>query len=271
MEGWIKLHRKMLVWEWFDDSEMIQLFIYLLISVNHKPKRWHGITVERGQIITSPIALAKELKSTPKRIRARIEKLIKCGVLGKQTTNKYTILTICNYDKYQDGEKVNDKEKANGGQTEDKRRANKGQQLKNDKKEKNIKEEYNAREGNFDSEFSNKIEVQETIKKIMDLFGYSEMRNFDKLSTCTQFVNVLNFNKSYDYFCSQLDSYIAFKSQSGERKHGFQSFIGSIENKFSDGGWNADNWTQKLSENRTLKTPELQTPKPSYLGKRAKA
>ena len=32
--GWIRLHKRFLQWEWLDKPEMVQLFLYLLLKAN---------------------------------------------------------------------------------------------------------------------------------------------------------------------------------------------------------------------------------------------
>lgn len=101
--GWIKIYRSLLDWEWFDDAETVQLFIYILLSANYEEKKWRGMVVERGQTIIGIEALAKRLKTTRQKIRTRLEKLEKYGTIRTAATNRFTIITICNYDSYQDG------------------------------------------------------------------------------------------------------------------------------------------------------------------------
>ena len=100
--GWIKIYRSLLDWEWFDDAETVQLFIYILLSANYEEKKWRGMVVERGQTIIGIEALAKRLKTTRQKIRTRLEKLEKYGTIRTAATNRFTIITICNYDSYQD-------------------------------------------------------------------------------------------------------------------------------------------------------------------------
>lgn len=102
--GWIKIYRSLLDWEWFDDAETVQLFIYLLVTANYEDKKWRGMVVERGQTIIGVAALAKRLGSTERRIRTRLEYLTNSGTISRKTTNRFTIVTICNYDSYQDVE-----------------------------------------------------------------------------------------------------------------------------------------------------------------------
>lgn len=101
--GWIKIYRSLLDWEWFDDAETVKLFIYLLLSANYEDKKWRGMVVERGQYVVGIEALAKRLKTTRQKIRTRLEKMEKYGTIRTATTNRFTIVTICNYESYQDG------------------------------------------------------------------------------------------------------------------------------------------------------------------------
>ena len=51
MEGWIKLHRKILDWEWYTDAPVRILFEHLLLTANSEDKKWRGMTIKRGQTI----------------------------------------------------------------------------------------------------------------------------------------------------------------------------------------------------------------------------
>lgn len=64
--GWIKLHRKLLEWEWYDDSNAFRLFIHCLLKSNHEERQWRGIVINRGEFVTSQESLSKELKLSEK-------------------------------------------------------------------------------------------------------------------------------------------------------------------------------------------------------------
>ena len=100
-EGWIKLHRKFEDWEWFNNSEMVHLFIYLLLNANHEDGKWRGIDIKRGQLLTGLHTLNEHTKISIQKLRTCLSKLEKTGEINKQTTNKYSIITIINYDSYQ--------------------------------------------------------------------------------------------------------------------------------------------------------------------------
>ena len=101
MEGWIKLYRKLSEWEWFNISEMVHLFIYLLLNANHEKGEWRGIIVERGQIITGRNTLTEKTGITQQTIRTCLNRLKSTNEITITSTNKYSIITICNYESYQ--------------------------------------------------------------------------------------------------------------------------------------------------------------------------
>ena len=74
-EGWIKLHRKFLEWEWFELSGMVKIFVYFLLKANHKSNNWKGIKLERGQFITGRKKISTELGMSEQQVRTCIERL----------------------------------------------------------------------------------------------------------------------------------------------------------------------------------------------------
>lgn len=101
MGGWIKIYSKFLEWEWFDKAEMVQLFIYLLLSANYKDLVWRGVPVKRGQLLTSRDRISKETGLTERQTRTCLLRLKTTGEIAIKTTNRYTVITICKYDDYQ--------------------------------------------------------------------------------------------------------------------------------------------------------------------------
>ena len=101
MEGWVKLYRKFDEWQWLNKPEMVSLFVYCLIKANHNGAYWQNEKIERGQFITSPEKLSVKLGISYQSIRTCLTRLEKTGEIIKKSTNKYTIITVCNYDSYQ--------------------------------------------------------------------------------------------------------------------------------------------------------------------------
>jgi len=108
MERWIKLNEKLLSWEWFDNSEMVHLFIYCLLKANFKPKKWHGIIIERGSFVTSRAKISEETKVSERTIRTCLNRLISTNELTIKTTKQFTIITISKYESYQLNESITD-------------------------------------------------------------------------------------------------------------------------------------------------------------------
>ena len=122
-EGWIKLHRSITDWEWFADAETLKLFLYLLLTANYEDRKWKDITIQRGQLVASLSGLASSLNMSVKKIRVRLNRLADSGTIITEWTNKYSVITICNYDSYQDGDDTEGQAKgqAKGRQDEPKR------------------------------------------------------------------------------------------------------------------------------------------------------
>jgi len=109
-EGWIKIYRKFSDWEWFNISEMVHLFIYLLINANHQDGEWRGIIVKRGQILTGLNSLNESTKISVQTLRTCLKRLEKTKEINIQSTNKYSIITICKYDDYQSEQQTTNKQ-----------------------------------------------------------------------------------------------------------------------------------------------------------------
>ena len=99
--GFVKLDRGILDWEWYEDTYTARLFFHCILKANWKPGVWKGQPYKRGQFITSLPILAKELGCSVQNIRTALRHLTLTGELTDKATNKYRIITVCNYDKYQ--------------------------------------------------------------------------------------------------------------------------------------------------------------------------
>ena len=119
MKGFIKLHRTILDWEWYKDSNTKHLFIHLLLNACYDNCRFMGKSVKRGEYITSLTRLSNDLNLPVRQLRTSIKRLVKTGEIDTQTTNKYTKVTILNYDSYQIDEVKNKKTPPRKRQTND--------------------------------------------------------------------------------------------------------------------------------------------------------
>jgi hypothetical protein len=100
-QGWIKLHRQILEWEWYSDNNCFRLFLHLLLKANHKEKRFKGIELKVGSIVTSRDLLARETGLSSQQIRTALTKLISTNEITNVTSSQGTIIQIVSYEKYQ--------------------------------------------------------------------------------------------------------------------------------------------------------------------------
>lgn len=140
--GWIKLHRKILDWEWFTSPSTLQLFIYLLLRANKEDKKWRGILIKRGQLVTSVATISEETKLSTQQVRTSLNRLKSTNEITSKTTNRFTLVTVCKYESYQLYEEAEQQAKQQAlQQTNNKQITNKQQQLKNNKNIRNNKKE----------------------------------------------------------------------------------------------------------------------------------
>lgn len=108
--GFIKLYRKMLDWEWWDDVNTRTVFIYLLLSANYKPMRWRGMDIDRGQLVTSYEKIAEDTGLSVRNVRTSLARLETTGEVTRKVTNKWQAITIEKYAFYQGERQASDKQ-----------------------------------------------------------------------------------------------------------------------------------------------------------------
>ena len=84
--------------------------------------------------------------------------------------------------------------------------------------------------------------------KVMKYFGFNEVANFDKLRQITAFLRSLQDAGRSAYFEQQFEAYAAFKERSDSFRHSFKNFLGTADQLFQNGAWNAENWIEKLEQ-----------------------
>jgi hypothetical protein len=99
--GFIRIYRSMLKWEWYDDANTMRVFMHLILTANWEPKKWRGSTIERGQRVYSRASISRELRMSERSVRTSINHLISTGEVTNQATPQYSIITIKNYELYQ--------------------------------------------------------------------------------------------------------------------------------------------------------------------------
>lgn len=101
MNGWIKIHCKMTEWEWYKDVNTKSLFLHLLLTANYKDRKYKGMVIHKGELITGRKLLAEETGLSEQNIRTSLNKLKSTNELTIKSTSKGTLISIVNWDKYQ--------------------------------------------------------------------------------------------------------------------------------------------------------------------------
>ena len=110
MEGWVSIHRKIMESSWFNKSDYVHLWLYLLLKANYQDKEIYigneKVLVKRGELLTSRNKLSEVVHVQ----ESKIYRILKCfeneHQIEQRKTKKYTVISIVNYDKYQKNEQV---------------------------------------------------------------------------------------------------------------------------------------------------------------------
>lgn len=99
--NFIKLSRKILDWEWYTDEHTKTLFIHCLLKANWKKGSFRGVSVKRGEFITSLQNLAAETGLTTRGVRTALSHLEATGEIKIKTLKFGRLIVVVNYDVYQ--------------------------------------------------------------------------------------------------------------------------------------------------------------------------
>ena len=153
MEGWIKIHRQILDNPIIcKDSDHLSVWIYLLLNATHKeiPALFKGekIILQPGQLITGRKSMSEKLKIPESKIYRVINEYKSEQQIKQQTSNKNSLITILNWNKYQQSEQQNE------------------QQMNNKRTTSEHKQECKEYYINLFNKYKAKIEQEDSRKKI---------------------------------------------------------------------------------------------------------
>lgn len=161
MDGYIKLHRKILDNPIALKPNYLSIWLYLLLEANHKDNEiiWNNekITVKRGQFIGSIFEISRQFSLSTGTVTYVLDYLKFERMVERVSNKRFTLFTILNYDLYQgDVERTSEiKLKSNRKQIETNN---------NDKKEN----KYNIWLETFNSFFDKKYKSLKDIIKNID-------------------------------------------------------------------------------------------------------
>ena len=120
MQGYIKLHRQIVEWEWYKSIPVKVLFLHCLLRANHADKKWQGKTITKGSFVTSYENLSVETGLSVQQVRTAITKLKLTSEITHKSTSQYSIITINSWEEYQEDNTQNNKQITKEKQTNSK-------------------------------------------------------------------------------------------------------------------------------------------------------
>lgn len=189
MDGYIKLHRKIIEWEWYSDPNTKIVFLHLLLNANFRPVKYCGVELKAGELIVTLPELAGTLQLTVQNVRTALNHLKSTGEITVRTTNRFSVVTIEKWEMYQVEDYSANRQvnrQANSQLTGNQQTANRPKKKndKNDKKEKNnniARVCARAREEAM-GEFKNVYLSEEELEKLKERFPYDWQGRIEKLS-----------------------------------------------------------------------------------------
>jgi hypothetical protein len=114
-----------------------------------------------------------------------------------------------------------------------------------EKATQNLIENENINENIIDND-NGKKENKLLIEKIMKYFKFTEINHYNQMVEIGRFIFVLTNQKKIEHFENQFESYKQYKEKSKTTRHAFKNYLGNATENYMDGGWNAENWEEKL-------------------------
>ncbi|WP_339254307.1 hypothetical protein NSQ43_07210 [Sporosarcina sp. FSL W8-0480] len=113
-KGWLKLHRELrdkAIWKTSTPEQQV-ILVTLLMMVNYEASEWEWkgqkYELQPGQVLTSLPKLAEESGKyiTVQNVRTALKRFEKYGFLTDESTNKNRLITLTNWDVYQQNEEL---------------------------------------------------------------------------------------------------------------------------------------------------------------------
>lgn len=115
--GFVKLHRKILQWGWFHDHNTLVVFIYLLLMANFEEHEYRGTKLKPGQLVSGRKRIAEDLGMSEQSVRTALTHLKSTNEITIKTTKLFSIITIVNYEQYQEINQVTNQQSTNNQPT----------------------------------------------------------------------------------------------------------------------------------------------------------
>ena len=230
-EGYIKLFRSMKSWQWYHDSNTKVVFLHLLLSANWEDSYYGEYFIPKGSLVTGYPKLSSQLGISIRNVRTAIKHLKKTGEVTVKVTNKFSIITIENWDKFQVYERSSDSQSDNqsGSQVTVNRQSSDNikeyKEIKNIRREEDIRSDASVPDMEHVQEIFNNTCLffkpctvitktrSDKIKKLLKQFSFEDIKEvFDKANK-TDFLQGKNdrgWSASFDWLI-EIDNFVKVK------------------------------------------------------------
>lgn len=135
MEGWVKLYRKLLSSNIFQNEKLLKVWIWCLLKASHKECTQlvgrQTINLKEGQFVFGRKKASEELKMKESTVRDYILLLKNLRNIDIQSDNKFSVVTVLNWELYQIDDKKSDS-KSDNKSTTNQQQINTNKNVKND-------------------------------------------------------------------------------------------------------------------------------------------
>lgn len=101
-KGFIVIDRAIDEWRWRDNSVALGLWLHILLSANWRSGWFSGHEIPRGSFATSMRRMAEDTGLSEKTIRKWLKRFEEDQQIELRGMNRFTIIKVINYAKYQD-------------------------------------------------------------------------------------------------------------------------------------------------------------------------
>lgn len=98
---YIKIFHKMLDWGWYGDTNTFRVFMHILLRANYRESEYLGHKIGAGECVFGRKEWAKKLGLSEQQVRTAISHLRATNEITTRATNKFTIITVVNWESWQ--------------------------------------------------------------------------------------------------------------------------------------------------------------------------
>lgn len=99
--SWIKLPRIFMNWQWYQNTNMVHLYLYLLLNANIENKLYFGISIQRGECLVSLSTLSRDTGISRDSVKRYLKKLKDTKDISYKKLSKGRIIVLLDFDKFQ--------------------------------------------------------------------------------------------------------------------------------------------------------------------------